>query len=210
MQRKIFSVFMVAVLLLAVSFSISYAETKTNTKLVINLFGHELNVNSAPETEVSVFKMGETASTDEVEFTLNDFKFADRVGIDRDDWFECRQDGRLATGDGKVFVWVSFTAKNLSKDYKFGAEYCDIVVEYGDGYVYDESIFTDEYGKSTASWLTPGLGLIRRAPLETCDYCGVIKCMDVVRTDREAPLYAVVTLPSSHGDVKVKFELDNK
>lgn len=206
MKRRMFSVFMVVVLLLAVSASVAYAETKTNNELFIQLFNSVLNADSSSKAEVSVLNIGETASTDMAEFTLNACRFTDRVGMDSNNWFECVHDGNLTCEDERIFVWLSFTGRNLSKSEMSGYELCDIAVEYGDGYTYDDSIFSDGYNNSTASWLTPRAGLLYVEPLETNNYLGIIKCMEIVRADRKSPIYIVVTLPSSHGDVKVKYE----
>lgn len=159
-----------------------------------------------PEPEMPVLEIGQIAKTDMVEFTMTDCKFTDRVGLDSSNWLMPNSgSGGLSAGDGKVFVWFSFSAKNLDKETLSGYDVCNVYVDYNDGYIYDDATYSWGYNWSTSSTISKNVGLVTIDPLDTKAYYGYIKCVDAVKTDREAPLLLVVTLPSTDGDVRVAY-----
>ena len=179
--------------------------------IVISLTGCAQKTESedVPPEEATVhyLEVGETAKTDTVQFTMDKIQFTDKVGLDSDCWLKPtnKLGGIISAGDGKVYVWFSFTAKNLSKEEISGYDVCNIVVDYNDGYIYDGGVFSSGYNSSTSSYISKNVGLYTLDPLEEDEYYGYILCIDEVRSNREAPLLLTVTLPSSNGDVKFSY-----
>jgi len=156
--------------------------------------------------ERQVLKIGETAKTDLVEFTMKECKFTDKVGLESSCWLmPHKAAGGLSAGDGKVYVWYSFEVKNIGKEKVSGYDVCNVEVDYNDGYRYKDSVFSWGYNWSTASWLSKNVGLASIEPLGTQEYYGFTKCVDAVKTGRDAQLLLIATLPSTEGEMEVAF-----
>lgn len=158
--------------------------------------------------EASYYAIGDTVSTDEVEFTLTDVAFTDKVSLDSTDWLKpINGTGGLTAGEGNVFVWMSLTAENVSREDVSGYDVTDIVVDYDDGYIYDNATWTDgSYGWSTDSATSRNVGLATIMPLKSAEFYGYVKCASAVREDREKPLNIKVTLPGSGGEEEFVYE----
>lgn len=161
----------------------------------------EKETETIPMLERTVLEIGETAETDIVEFTLDTIRFADKVSLDYGEWLKpVNGSGGLSAGDGNVFVWFSFTAKNLSKEDLSGYDVCTAEIDYNNGYTYGDGIYTDLAGWSTDSMISKNVGLTSMKPLGEAEYYGFIRCVSDVKTDRESPLLLIVTLPSTSGE----------
>ena len=163
--------------------------------------------NSEGKAAVQVFAIGDTVKTDQVEFTLNEVKIANKVGLDADNWLEpTNSGGCLAAGDGNVFVWLKFRVKNLSKDDMNGESTFDIRIDYNNGYTYDDGTYTWGYNWSTNPSISKNVGLPILKPLDEGDYYGYIKCADEIRDNREAPLQIILSLPSEEGTKEYAYD----
>ena len=170
----------------------------------------EVEETEESEAEVPVLQIGETAATDMVELTLLECRFADKVGLVADNWLKPNDGagGRLSAGEGKTYLWFSFNVKNISKEDIKAESLCNAVVDYNNGYVYDDSIFASTslgYGWSSSS-ITSNVGLPVIEPLGVENLYGFIKCVDVVKKDRKAPLKLIFTLPDSTGSVQFAYD----
>lgn len=163
---------------------------------------------SAEET-VEHLNIGETAKTDIVELTVNNVQYVDTLGLDSDNWLKPTHNlGGLGPGEGNVFVWFDFSAKNISKEDLSGYDVCNATVDYNNGYIYDSATYTDGmYGWSTVQGLSRNVGLTPMAPLATQNYYGCIPCVAEVRSNQEAPVSIIFSLPSTTGSVNFAFDL---
>ncbi len=162
--------------------------------------------SSPTEPEIETFEIGETAKTDQVEFTMDEVEFTDNLGLDSTTWLKPDNNGSFVAGDGKTFIWFSFTVKNLSKTDMSGYDVCNVTAEFGDGYIYDGAVYSDCPKWSTDKAISSlNVGLQSMRPLEERKYCGFIKVVNVVREHRDTPLLLKAKLPSSEGDVDVTY-----
>lgn len=164
---------------------------------------------SPVEDDVAVcYSVGDTVSTDKIEFTLTDVAFADKVGLDSSDWLKPTNGmSGLSAGDGSIYVWMSLDVKNLSKEEISGYDVTNIVAEYDDGYTYDDATWTGgNYGWSTNNSTSQNVGLPKIMPLQSDEIYGYIRCASAVRDDRDKPLFIKVLLPSSNGYEEFLYE----
>lgn len=163
------------------------------------------------ESQLEVFSVGETITTDMVEFTLDEVRFADKVGLDSDTWLRpIVTGGGMVPSEGKVFVWFQMTVKNISTADISGYDVCNAVVtygNYGNEYRFENGVYTTDgwYRWSTESSISSNVGLTTMTPLDTQTYIGYIQCAEDVRSNREGDLFVEVTLPSGTGSVSYRY-----
>ena len=164
---------------------------------------------AAPTPEPEVVKIGEVVSTDMVEFVLDECKFAEKIGLKSDNWFQpASGTGGMVPGDGEVFIYFSFHTKNISKDDLSGYDVCRVKVDYNNGFIYDDTSCSDgNTGWSDTPGLSKSVGLASMIPLAEQRYMGYTKCAATVREDRSVPLYVIFTMPSSQGNVEFKYQM---
>lgn len=159
-------------------------------------------------SSIPTLEVGDTAETDMVKFTLNKYQLAHLLGLDYSDWLmPIKGTGGLSAGTDKMFVWCSFSVSNLSKRELSGYDVCDIAVDYNDGYMYDDAVYSSNPLFSTSSGVSQKTGLESIQPLGTTDYIGYVKCTDQIKTNRDAPLRLIVTLPCSTGKTQFAYVL---
>lgn len=87
------------------------------------------------------FAVGETASTEVIEFTLDSVEFADHLSLTPGDEYltpiAADASGGLIPNDGKTFVWFSFTVKNIGKVELWSTAYDTMSLIYSDGYTFE-------------------------------------------------------------------------
>ena len=161
------------------------------------------------QDEMQVLELGETFESDIANITLNEIQFADKVSLDHgSSWLSpVHGSGGLSAGDGNVFIWFSFTVKNMSKEDLNGNDVCNVVVDYKDGYQYDDAIYGDTSmsGWSTDPSISNNVGLPIIKPLGEEEYFGFIKCAIDVKADRESPLLLVFTLNGAEGETQFAY-----
>lgn len=158
------------------------------------------------EEQITMLSVGETAKTDVVEVVLNEVQFADVLGLDADNWLQpTRGGGTLGAPSGEVFVWFSFTAKNISKEEISGYDVANVVVDYNDGYMFEGATYSDMPKWSTSGSISDNVGLKTISPLTESVIWGYISCAQDVRENREQPLLLTFTLPSSEGVKKFAY-----
>ena len=159
------------------------------------------------QNDIQLYNVGDTVNTDKVEFTLDTFRFTDKVGLASDNWLKpSGSGGTLAAGEDNIFLWVSFRVKNLSKEKINGQDAFSMKADYNDGYIYDDTVFTFGYDWSTSSSVSQKVGLTEIKPLGEEEYYGYIKCSSEVRENRDAPLHIVVMLPSEAGSAEFAYD----
>ena len=165
--------------------------------------------NAEESTEEKIYSLGETVTTDVVEFTLNDCRIADHVGLESDNWLKPDPSGSLAAPDGEVFVCLFFTANNISKEEIDGYDVSDITIDYDGGYQYGDGTYTGEgmYDWSTNGSISSNVGLPIIKPLEEASLYGYIYCADDIKENRTKETYAIVKLPDSKGTVEFKYDI---
>lgn len=163
---------------------------------------------STEDAQVPHLAIGETASTDIVELTLNTVQYTNTVSLDHDNWLKPCYGGGLSAGDNKVYIWFEFTVKNLSKQDLSGYDVCTATIDYNDGYIYDGATYTSMAGWSTSQTISNNVGLTNMSPLETENYYGFISCVSEVRTNQDAPLSIVFSLPGDMGVEKFAFDIE--
>lgn len=188
-----------------------YHNTVDRYAVDISLADLETSEEGSKESEGisddTIFKIGDTVETDFAQFTLNEVRFSNLIGLKSDNWLMPINDkGGLSSGDGKIFVWYSFTVKNLEKQSVDSSDFCNIYVDYNDGYIYDDSTYTWQYGWSTSPGISENVGMPIMEPLEEYDFWGYTKCVEDVQLNQEFPLLLVVTLPGENGDVQFTYK----
>lgn len=103
--------------------------------------------NNTPETteatEPSIvkFAVGETASTEVIEFTLDSVEFADHLSLTPGDEYltpiAADASGGLIPNEGKIFACFSFTVKNIGKVELWSTAYRAMNLVYSDGYTFE-------------------------------------------------------------------------
>lgn len=172
------------------------------------------------ETEkpaAAINRIGDIISTDTIEFTLKSFQFGYKLSLESDDTFYLPTDANkgLAAGDGKVYVIFDFDVTNLAKESISGTDVCGMdskynksdlyQIDYKDGYIFDNGDYAalDLASISGNYNYNPVID-----PLETIKFRGIIKCQDVVETDKDSPLLLRVFLPSNNGKEEFVYSLD--
>lgn len=167
----------------------------------------EAEEEAIPMLERQVYEVGDTFETDMVRVTINQFCFADLLSLDNNNtWLHPSYGhGGYAPGEGKVFAWLSFDVENTSTQKLSYTDVCRMVVVYNEDYVFDDVVFAcgSIHNSSSASYISSG-GMAILDLFDTENYFGFAKCADVVKYDLESPLYAILTFPSTTGDVEIQ------
>lgn len=159
-----------------------------------------------PKTSEQELQIGETAETDCVEFTMTGVQFTHVLGTDYSNWLRPTNNGGWGAGDGKTFLYVEFTAKNLESVEINGYDVSNISVRYMDKYIYDDTTFSGNENWSTSSSLSKNVGLPIIEPLVSKNLWGCIQCAEEVKNNREE-IDIVVVLPSSDGEVSFVYKM---
>ena len=145
------------------------------------------------------YSVGETASTEVIEFTLNSIEFADSVSLSSGDNFllPCNEgNGNLVPNEGKVFVCFSFSVKNIGKAKLSSTAYRNMSLSYSDGYKFDidpshQVVRTDD----NFYLIRKEKGLLSLAVLTgEQTYRGYIEVPKEVMENAEVPLAFVIRL----------------
>lgn len=162
------------------------------------LFG-ETETEDEPEIDFNV-------ATDVVEFSLTDLQFTHAVSLDHSTWlYPATSGGTFGAGDGKDYLWMSFTVKNISKEKISGYDVANISVDYDDGYVFDETVYSNIEGYCTRPSISSE-GLAKIDMLSTSDFVAFVKVPEEVREHKEKVVLNVV-LPTSTGDETFTYAL---
>ena len=164
----------------------------------INNKNKEAKDNSTSD-DVQIYKIGETASTDMVEFTLLESKISDTIALTGANSYKPDPAGNLHAGDDDTFIWNMMKIKNLTKGDMNFTDSCEISVDYDNGYTYANGTYATE-------GMRAGELQIMKA-LDELTYHGYIEVAGEVKSNRTNPLYLVVKLPSSSGSVEVRYDL---
>ena len=152
-------------------------------------------------------RIGETVSTDVVEFTLTNVTYGNTLSLDKGDgyYLPTTAFSGLGAGDNNTFVVFDFAVKNISKSKISGTDICGMdsknhsqlyKINYSDGYLYDWGNYADLHLASIAGIYNYNPSV---DPLKTVYFRANIKCVDLIETDVEAPLLLEISLPSSNG-----------
>ncbi len=149
--------------------------------------------------------VGETAKTDLAEFTLNKCEFATILGLDYSDWLQPTYSKGLSSGSDKIYVYLSYTVKNLAKEQASGFDFTNIVVDYNEGYLYEDGVFANIPKYSSKAGVSE-VGMASIDPLAESTIWGGIKCIAEAREHKDA-IKIIVTLPSSSGPQEVAYSM---
>lgn len=167
------------------------------------------NNNSDPLAERTILNVGQTATTDTVQLTLDKVQFVEKLGLDYTNWLKpVSSGGGLVSGDGEEYVWFSFTAKNISKNELSGYSVCTAKLDFNNGFIYDDTTFASEDlpKYSTSKGISSNIGLVPMKPLETKGYYGFVECVSEVKSNLDLPRLLVFTLPDSNGNKEFAFQ----
>lgn len=133
-----------------------------------------------PEADKQTIELGQTISTDDFDFTLNNVEFTYELKPSNVSSFY----NSYPAPDGKVYIHVDGQYYNKSKRDVHIRDLFTPTVDYDDGFTYDGFAVVDE-GDNDFTWVS---SYIVCTPLETCHYHGLIECPTVVE-DSSAPLF---------------------
>ena len=154
-------------------------------------------------------QIGDTVSTDMVEFTLNDCTFTDSLSLSYDNWLRPGYTGgSMVTGDDdQLFVFFDTTIKNVSTEKATATDLVDVSVKYKDKYNYGDATYSDDVGCSSDSAIGYSAGMKILEPLKTVDVIGFVKCAKELR-DNLNDVVLVVKLASESGDQEYDFHIN--
>ena len=175
--------------------------------------------NNTPETteatEPSIvkFAVGETASTEVIEFTLDSVEFADHLSLTPGDEYltpiAADASGGLIPNEGKIFVCFSFTVKNIGKVELDSTAYRTMNLVYSDGYTFEvdlsnNAVRTDNDIYLYRQW-TGVLSLDVLSDAQT--YRVYVQVPEEVMKNTAEPLDLVISLQKDEDDVGLVSDL---
>ena len=154
------------------------------------------------------YQIGDSVSTDMVEFTLNECLSTEVVSLEKENWLRPGYEGgTLSAGDNQEFVFFDSTIKNMSPNRTTATDLADVSVRYLDKYNYEDVTYSDEVGWSSDSALSKKVGMRYIEPLTTVDVIGFIKCAKELR-DNPNDVVLVVKLASENGEEEYHFHIN--
>lgn len=171
--------------------------------------------HAAPENEAAmIYEIGDTVSTDMLEFTLTGFDFV--YHLDPKTYVEKDSiaGGSIGAGSDMVFANPEYTVKNIAKGTIKAVESVVFTVDYNDGYQYGMSdgnmcYIVDSPG-IVWKWADKGVGQgasMTISPLSSEGYDAYIPANTLIDTDTEAPLLLIVSLASTAGTQDFIFQI---
>ncbi len=169
----------------------------------------------AAESEPAVmYQVGDTVSTDILEFTLTGFDYV--YHLDPKTYSEKADNSGGSIGPGKdmVFANPEYSIKNIAKESIKSVEVVVFSVDYNDGYKYGMSdgnmcYIVDAPGVLW-KWADKGVGQgasMTISPLSSETYQAYIPANALIDTDTESPLLLLVTLATSSGTKDFVFQI---
>lgn len=156
------------------------------------------------KTNVINVQIGEAATSDTFEFTVNNVQFTEKVSLEAGKLYEPAALGSgsgLVAGDGQTYVVVELSVKNMAKEDVNPQDLFDAMkINYADGYLYDQS---------DAAWLdsaVPISGVFMIEPLTTDNYRITFNCSAEV-VSGEAPLYLEANLLMNGTEAVYKLDI---
>lgn len=140
-------------------------------------------------SKTAEYKMGDTVSTDSVEFTLDDLTYSEYWDPNGD--FVCK-----FMGDGNVCANVYFKVKNLGKEAIYSHTAAMLVLDYDNGYTYKTG---DVYHKSSnGDYVANYEELVPLSDAE--ELVGYFEIPITIQDDTEHSLHINVTIYNSEGE----------
>lgn len=167
----------------------------------------------ATEPSIVKFAVGETASTEVIEFTLNSVEFADHLSLTPGDEYltpiSADASGGLIPNDGKIFVCFSFTVKNIGKVKLGTTAYNTLSLVYSDGYTFEVDPYNTFVRTDDNFYLLQRMnGLLSLDVLSDAQtYRGYIQVPTEVMEHTEEPLELKINLQKDEDDVGLTSDL---
>ena len=159
----------------------SAAETEKKT----NSIGNSSASSSKTEKKIQDISLGETVSTKEYEFTLNNVELSYDVIPDNPPSYY----RHYPADSGYVYLYVNATIYNTGKRNLSCDKIYSVKAYYADGYTYNGfSIAEDTDGNFTYA------NIREVAQLEEKGVHNLTQCPEVVDSDTDSPLYIVITM----------------
>lgn len=157
--------------------------------------GNDTETTEPKEDENMALEIGDTYTSDSVEFTLERFEMAQMLSNTMDDTFLLPDDiTEFASAerhpyfaeDGNVMVSYSYTINNVGKE-EIDTVLWTIELDYNDGYTYESETLDNDAFLSDGEWKTTTAGRTV-APLATKESRGFLEVPLEVSENTEAPL----------------------
>ena len=198
----------------------SYSDyTKNNSYDVDIDLASAINGNQTATTQEEskpaiIYNIGDTVSTDIVEFTLKGFDYVYHLNpktyAEKDDI----SGGSVGPGSDMVFANPEYEIKNISKEAIEAKDVVEFTVNYNDGFLFGMNdghicYIVDSpglYWERSSSGSGRGVAMTL-SPLSKEDYDIYIPANEAIDTDKKAPLLLIVTIDSSTGSEEFTFKI---
>ena len=157
--------------------------------------GNDTETTEPKEDENMALEIGDTYTSDSVEFTLEQFEMAEKLSNTMDDSFllpdvvseyDSVDTTPYLAEDGNVMVSYSHTINNVGKE-EIDTVLWTIELDYNDGYTYESETLDNDAFLSDDEWKTTTAGR-KIAPLATKESRGFLEVPLEVSENTEAPL----------------------
>lgn len=156
------------------------------------------------------FSIGDTASTDVVDFTLKNYSYVDK--LDASSLTPISSGSGLGASEGMTMFSVEYEITNNGKTELNTTTDVIISVDYNNGFIYsmndDNTCYIVDEPYVFFKLISDGAGQgasLRVPSLTSKDYTTYIPCSDKLKTDSQSPLVINVQLPTSTGFTTVKY-----
>lgn len=158
--------------------------------------------NKADSFPFTSIELGETVKTDTVEFTLSAFEYVHV--LDAHSMNPSNGNSGLGGGADKVFAGITYDVTNLSKENLNPVWNIRFIVNYNNGYLFEEGdtgiTYIVKAPYNSVKFLKNGKeAYYTLSPLEKEDYSAYIPCHALIETDESSSLVVTIILPSSEG-----------
>lgn len=157
--------------------------------------GNDIETAESPKDENAVLEIGDTYTSDSVEFTLERFEMAEKLSNTMDDSFllpdvvseyDSADTTPYLAEDGNVMVSYSHTINNVGKE-EIDTVLWTIELDYNGGYTYESETLDNDAFLSDDEWKATTAGRTI-APLATKESRGFLEVPLEVSENTEAPL----------------------
>ena len=152
-------------------------------------------ITTEKKPEYKTLNIGDTIKTENKEITVNSVELVKEVlPPKRDGYYNYYE-----ADEGKIYIHISTSVKNLEKQAIYCDEALDITADYNEGYTY--------YGFSTVEDKSSGFtysNITLIDPLSTQNIHYIIDCPEEVKNNTEAPLFLIFNIENEEYKLTIR------